>query len=353
MNFTVSLQPDYFYQNSEKTCYNLYVKEINGGKEIYIMVSKKKIITSVATSVALASVGFTTVGQVIPQLGSQIQTTQAATSAINDYINNNNIQPVSITNQEGTFNRWDAYENGVGKPEGVVIHETATPGATAQNEATYFNREWSNIYTYVHAFVDNNEILNIKNTDYAVWGAGPTANAKFVQVELCEVSTTDAFARSVANQAYYTASKLVQYNLPFTPGVTVMSHNDVSKKWGETTHTDPVGYFANWGYSMDQFYDLVGKYYNQLKGSSTNGGNENNNNNNNGGSTSNTLKVNNTKGSYVPLVAINADGSEVTNVRNRALANNTSWYTDKTQTIAGVTYRRVATNEWVAETYMA
>jgi len=132
-----------------------------------------------------------------------------------------------------------------------------------------------------------------------------------------------------------------------------MSHNDVSKKWGETTHTDPVGYFANWGYSMDQFYDLVGKYYNQLKGSSTNGGNENNNNNNNGGSTSNTLKVNNTKGSYVPLVAINADGSEVTNVRNRALANNTSWYTDKTQTIAGVTYRRVATNEWVAETYMA
>jgi len=318
------------------------------------MVSKKKIMTSVATSVALASVGFTSVGQVIPQLGAHVQTAQAATSAINDYINNNNIQPVSITNEEGTFNVWQGYENGVGKPEGVIIHETATPGATARNEVTYFNREWSNIYTYVHAFVDNNEILNIKNTDYAVWGAGPTANAKFVQVELCQVSSTDAFARSVANQAYYTASKLVQYGLPFTPGVTVMSHNDARIKWGETSHTDPVGYFATWGYSMDQFYDLVGKYYNQLKGSSTNGGNENNGNTNSGGSdinNSNVITVNNSNNSYVPLVAFNNDGS-VSNVENRALANKTPWYTDQTKDFGGVTYHRVATNEWVAAQYI-
>lgn len=302
--------------------------------------------TSVATSVALASIGFTTVEQVAPQLGSNVQTTKAATSAINDYINNNNIQPVSITNEEGTFSYWNGYENGVGKPEGVVIHETATPGATARNEVTYFNREWSNIYTYVHAFVDNNEIINIKNTDYTVWGAGPTANAKFVQVELCEVSSTDAFARSVANQAYYTASKLVQYNLPFTPGVTVMSHNDVSKKWGETTHTDPVGYFAKWGYSMDQFYDLVGKYYNQLKGT-TNGGSDSGNSTDNG----NVINVANSNGSFVPLVAFQDDGS-VKNVSNRGLANNTPWYTDQVKSYNGVEYHRVATNEWVDASYI-
>ncbi|MQS76256.1 N-acetylmuramoyl-L-alanine amidase family protein [Companilactobacillus halodurans] len=319
------------------------------------MVSKKKFMTSVATSLAIASIGLTTVGQVAPAIGPHVQVAQAATSAINNYITNNNIKPVSITNQEGTFNIWQGYENGVGKPEGVVIHETATPGATAQNEATYFNREWSNMYSYVHAFVDANEILNIKNTDYAVWGAGPTANAKFVQVELCEVSTTDAFARSVANQAYYTASKLVQYNLPFTPGVTVMSHNDVSRKWGETTHTDPVGYFAKWGYSMDQFYDLVSKYYNQLKGT-TNSGSENNNNTANEGSSdianTNVIKVSNSKGSYVPLVAFQNDGS-TKNITNRALANNSPWYTDQFKVSNdGVTYRRVATNEWVDNNYV-
>ena len=314
----------------------------------------KKILTSVATSVALASISFTTIGQVIPEVGSQIQITQAATSAINDYINNNNIQPVSITNQEGTFSYWNGYENGVGKPEGVVIHETATPGATAQNEATYFNREWSNIYTYVHAFVDNNQILNIKNTDYTVWGAGPTANAKFIQVELCEVSSTDAFARSVANQAYYTASKLVQYNLPFTPGTTVLSHNDVSKRWGETTHTDPVGYFAKWGYSMDQFYDLVGKYYNQLKGNTNSGSTNNNSGNTNTNTNSNSITVNNPNGNYVPLVSMDGDSTRFTvnKVMNRALANKSPWYTDKIRVVDGVTYRRVATNEWVDQSYV-
>ena len=39
------------------------------------------------------------------------------------------------------------YRNG--KPEGVVIHETATPGASAFDEAIYFNREWMNMYAYV------------------------------------------------------------------------------------------------------------------------------------------------------------------------------------------------------------
>ena len=313
------------------------------------MVSKKKIMTSLATSVALASIGFTAVGQVAPVLGSHVQTAQAATSAINNYINNNGITPVQITNQEGTFSYWQGYENGVGKPEGVVIHETATPGATAQNEATYFNREWSNIYTYVHAFVDATEILNIKNTDYTVWGAGPTANAKYVQVELCEVSTTDQFARSVANQAYYTAYKLVQYNLPFTPGVTVLSHNDVSKKYGETTHTDPVGYFANWGYSMDQFYDLVGKYYNQLKGTTNSG--SNNSNAGSGVTSSSNIRVNNANGSFVPLVAFQNDGS-TKQISDRALANKTLWYTDQVKSYNGVEYRRVATNEWVANSYV-
>ena len=321
------------------------------------MISKKKIIASMATSVALASLGVTTVSSVVPQLGVQTQTAKAETSAINDYINNNNIKPVSIQYREGTFDQWFGYENGVGKPEGVVIHETATPGATAENEVTYFNREWKNAQTYVHAFVDDKSIINIHSADYGVWGAGPTANAKYIQVELCEVWTTDAFARSVANQAYYTAAKLVQYNLPFTPGVTVVSHNDVSKMYGETSHTDPVGYFAKWGYSMQQFDDLVGKYYNQLKGDTTTNSGSNNNTNtntNNSGNTtsnSNTIKVNNTDGTYVPLVSFQSDGSTKP-VKNRALANNTPWYTDKTQEYNGVTYRRVATNEWVASNYI-
>ncbi|WP_129045454.1 peptidoglycan recognition protein family protein [Companilactobacillus metriopterae] len=310
------------------------------------MFRHKKFIAEIAAATAIATFGFATYNSVSTQ---SVQEVQAATSAINTYITNNNIQPLGITNEEGTFTRMFGYRNGIGKPEGVVIHETATPGATARNEATYFNREWMNISTYVHAFVDDKETLNIHNTDYGVWGAGPTANARYIQIELCEVSTTDAFARSVANDAYYTASKLVQYGLPFTPGTTVMSHNDVSKNFGDTDHTDPVGYFSKWGYSMDQFYDLVGTYYNNLKGGTSTG-------NNGGGTTINgdnkgegVVQVKNPNGSIVPISVFN-DAGQPSN-SNRALANNTPWYTDQSRVYNGHTYYRVSTKEWVIDTY--
>jgi len=65
----------------------------------------------------------------------------------------------------------------------------------------------------------------------------------------------------------------------------------------------------------------------------------------------NTINVNNKNGSFVPLVAFNNDGT-ASEVRNRALANHTPWYSDKTRDYNGVTFHRVATNEWVAASYM-
>lgn len=180
-------------------------------------------------------------------------------------------------------------------------------------------------------------------------GAGPTANNKFIQVEICHESSQDGFARSVANDAYYVASKLIQYNLQDIPGVTVLSHNQVSQKWHETTHIDPDEYFVRFGYSMDQFNELVSYYYNNLKSS---GDVYDSNVTNNAGSQSeNVIQVNNKNGNYVPLVAFQNDGS-TKNVGNRGLANNTPWYTDQTKEYDGTTYRRVATNEWVDTTYV-
>lgn len=116
----------------------------------------------------------------------------------------------------------------------------------------------------------------------------------------------------------------------------------------ETNHADPDSYFATWGYDMNQFNELISMYYNNLK----------NTGNVYGGATTtpatpdndHTIRVNNPNGDYVPLVNIKSDGT-IEKIRNRALANNTPWYTDKSKTIDGVTYRRVATTEWVAETY--
>lgn len=308
----------------------------------------KKIIASLATAAALTGAGFLTTNQIAPQVFS---TQEAKAESINDYIANQGIQPVSIQFREGTFNDWFGYENGVGKPEGVVVHETADPNATAENEVSYFNNNWETIQTYVHAFVDDSEIINIHSADYGVWGAGPTANAKYIQVELCEEHTTDAFARSVANDAYYVAYRLHQYGLPVEYGKTVVSHDQVSKMYGETDHSDPTGYFANWGYSMEQFVQLVQKYYNQMGSSNTNSGS--NSGTNNGGVTSNasegTVKVTNPASFMVPLVGFNSNGS--TTSSNRGLANDTDLYTDQSRNYNGHKYYRVSTNEWVIDTY--
>lgn len=236
---------------------------------------------------------------------SNVEVVQAGT--VNDYIISNRIQPVKIQNKEGTFSHWTPYEHGVGKPEGVVIHETADDHATA--------------------------------------------NAKYIQVELCHTHDYDSFARSIANDAYYVASKLIQYNLPDKPEVTIVSHDQVSKMYHETDHTDPVGYFNNWGYSMYQLYDMIGYYYNNLKTTGDVYGANRTKPTNPVTNSANTIKVDNTAGNFVPIVAFNNDGT-TKRVMNRALANNSAWYTDQVKTSEGVVYHRVATNEWVAATYV-
>lgn len=161
------------------------------------------------------------------------------------------------------------YRNGVGRPEGVVVHETATPNASAWAEARYFNNNWTKAYTYVHAVVDDQQTIQLSDTDYGVWGAGPQANNRFIQVELCRVNTRSEFVKSVANDASWIASMLYRYGLTpsrATPSGmgTVWSHHEVSNYLGGTDHVDPDSYFDNWNYSMSEFYSLIKYYYNRL-----------------------------------------------------------------------------------------
>ncbi|PMD72070.1 glycoside hydrolase family 73 protein [Companilactobacillus nuruki] len=74
----------------------------------------------------------------------------------------------------------------------------------------------------------------------------------------------------------------------------------------------------------------------------------------NGGSQTdnNVISVNNKNGGFVSLVAFDSNGT-ASKITNRGLANNTPWYTDQTRSYNGHTYYRVATNEWVEDTYLA
>lgn len=164
------------------------------------------------------------------------------------------------------YNKFPGVEYKTGKPEGIVIHETADPGATAHDEAIYFNREWPKVKAYVHAFVDDDYVIQMRSPEMGTWGAGPNANDRFIQIELCEENTRGAFIKSINNDAIYVAKLLHRYDLKPDNACddgegTIWSHHAVSTYLGGTDHVDPDGYFEKWGYSMDQFFDLIQYYY--------------------------------------------------------------------------------------------
>ncbi|MHC5280681.1 GW domain-containing glycosaminoglycan-binding protein [Listeria kieliensis] len=186
---------------------------------------------------------------------------------VNSYIKSKNFSTASIEYQlKSQFPKFN-YRNGYGKPEGIVLHETANNNSTIQNEIDYMSRNWQN--AFVHTFVDKSRIIQIHPTDNAVWGAGQYANARFIQFELVRSKTFDDFARSINNYAYYSAYLLTKYNMKVDSAEgdgkgTVWSHNAVTKYLGGTTHTDPIGYFNQYGYNWNSMIALIQEKYNQI-----------------------------------------------------------------------------------------
>ncbi|MCE4955692.1 N-acetylmuramoyl-L-alanine amidase [Macrococcoides caseolyticum] len=159
-----------------------------------------------------------------------------------------------------------AYRNGVGKPEGIVAHETANPNSTIDGEISYMKNNYHN--AFVHAFIDDKRIVETADTDYISWGAGAQANPRFINVELVRVYGKEAFSRSINNYADYFATNLLYYGLPldnadYDGQGTVWNHKGVSNFLGGTDHTDPIGWFQQNNYSFDEFYSLVSEKYNQ------------------------------------------------------------------------------------------
>ena len=198
--------------------------------------------------------------------------TSASANSINTYIANQNYATPKITSSIWSTFPKNSYR--YNKPEGVVVHETANPNSTIYNEIAYMKNNYS--AAFVHTFVDASHIINIANTKYLSWGAGPVANARYVQFEQVEVHSKAAFASELNNAAYYTAYILKQNGLTPKRYTTVLSHHDVSNRLGGTNHTDPDGYWKSnastyFGttYTMTDFVSLVNTQYAKLSGAST------------------------------------------------------------------------------------
>ncbi|PNZ73687.1 N-acetylmuramoyl-L-alanine amidase [Mammaliicoccus stepanovicii] len=189
----------------------------------------------------------------------------AVSSTINNQIRNNNYTVPKYVEDFSSHIPKIPYRNGVGKPEGIIAHETANPNSTIQGEIAYMKNNYES--AFVHAFVDDKNIIEVAPTDYLAWGAGAQANPRFIHVELVRVYGGDRFARSINNYADYLATNLVYYGLPLDSAEydgkgTLWSHDAISKFLGGTNHSDPYGWFAENNYTFDELVELVGeKYY--------------------------------------------------------------------------------------------
>ena len=194
-------------------------------------------------------------------------------NGVNRYIINNHIGHASITYYNAIPENITGNYSGTsdGRPNMIVVHETANPNDSIWGEINYEKSHYNN--AFVHAFVDNNSIIQISNTDHEAWGAAYPANGRAVQFEQVEVYGGWNFAAELVNAAYYTAYKMKQYGMypriaDGNLSATLWSHHDVSSYLGGTDHTDPDSYWSNraWtnfgtGYGMWDFAMLVNYEY--------------------------------------------------------------------------------------------
>ncbi|MFC3420076.1 N-acetylmuramoyl-L-alanine amidase [Salinicoccus hispanicus] len=197
---------------------------------------------------------------------SRMTLAQAVTN-INDYIDRNNFTAPRITyNHIAGLPKYN-YRNGIGKPEGVVLHETANDSSTINGEISWMSRNYRN--AFVHAFVDKDNIIQVADTDHLAWGAGPNANPRFLHVELVRHNNTHDFAKSINNYTDYIANLLYKYKLPVDSAEadgkgTLWSHSAVSTHLGGTNHVDPYTYFSKFGYSYRDVEKLIEEKYTDL-----------------------------------------------------------------------------------------
>ncbi|MGH0667122.1 N-acetylmuramoyl-L-alanine amidase [Bacillus paranthracis] len=151
-----------------------------------------------------------------------------------------------------------SYRYGVGAYEGVVAHSTATPEAPAINIQKYESRTWRS--AFVHYAVDWNETIQIADTKYIAYGAGPGANKRFVHVELCETRDYEKFKRSYDKYVKLLAKILRDRGISVEKGL--WTHYDVTKYLGGTDHEDPLDYLKSHGVSEAQFRADVQRAYN-------------------------------------------------------------------------------------------
>ncbi|WP_432303345.1 peptidoglycan recognition protein family protein [Bifidobacterium adolescentis] len=137
-------------------------------------------------------------------------------------------------------------------PSYFCVHSTANIGATAKNHVDYWA---ANDVPCTHLVSDWTEAYHTVPYDELCWQVG-NGNACVEGLEICEATNADDFRRSIEIAAQVVRERLAAHSWGID---RLICHAEASKRWGGSDHTDPIPYFAKWGYSWEQFKQLVDK----------------------------------------------------------------------------------------------
>lgn len=167
---------------------------------------------------------------------------------------------------------------------GVLIHDTATIGAGIDNFLRSWNTNKPNGNSVcVHAFSDNERVVNTLPYDMRCWGCGSgskgSGNSYYVQIEMTvpvgvyfedgwvyrirdghEASVRDYIAQMVEITAEWAAVRLRELGINDVNTETVTSHYEAHKMGIASNHGDPKGLLGLIGLTMDDFRDKVRGY---------------------------------------------------------------------------------------------
>ncbi|KRK90571.1 GH25 family lysozyme [Companilactobacillus futsaii] len=283
---------------------------------------------------------------------------------------------VDVSNNNGAMtvaNFQDMYNNYGVKAVVIKISEgTSFKDSTAANNIA--NAQKAGMYISGYHFAHYNSVASaIAEADYAGKLAQadglPQGAVLATDVESSEQSSVSESQNDADNQAFMTeVAKYGYRSTIYTMGSWVGSVMNVDTGWIASYPYNPAGqewYTSNHGWQWSSTYTFSGSsgYFDvselyddffttyQSPNTSSTTTSTDDSAVTDSGSTSSIIEVDNSSSSYVPLMALQDDGS-MTTITNRALANNTSWQTDQTKVVDGTTYYRVATNEWVNAKYI-
>lgn len=143
-----------------------------------------------------------------------------------------------------------------------VIHETVSK-ADARRQLAYFNNY--NASANAHVFVDWNEVLQTVPVNEIGWAVGKPGNYFTFHMEMCHARTKEEFEKSWEMATLYVAHWCATLNRD--PNAFIKSHHEIAGTYGGTDHTDPDGYFAEFGKTMNDFRRDVAAKLQQIEAS--------------------------------------------------------------------------------------